>query len=123
MIKEKIKINYLFLFYENIYYLYLDNKNIIKSLIYISCIIICFLINKKINVCVCTAGKIENRYIIEFVEHYKKYCVNKIFLYDNNDINGEKFEDVINNYIKGGFVKLIIYFIINFFIRKKENKF
>ena len=50
-------------------------------------------------VCVCTIGKMENRYIREFVEHYKNYGINKIFLNDNNDINGEKFEDVISDYI------------------------
>ena len=32
--------------------------------------------------------------------------MNKIYLYDNNDINGEKFEDVIDDYIKSGFVEL-----------------
>ena len=65
--------------------------------------------NKEIKVCVCTIGKIENRYIREFVEHYKNYGVDKIFLYDNNDINGEKFEDVINDYIVNGFVQLVNY--------------
>ena len=32
--------------------------------------------------------------------------MNKIYLYDNNDINGEKFEDVIDDYIKSGFVEI-----------------
>ena len=59
------------------------------------------------TVCVCTLGKMENRYIREFVEHYKNYGVNKIFLYDNNDINGEKFEDVISDYINNSFVEII----------------
>ena len=67
--------------------------------------------NKKdiinIKVCLCTLGKKENRYILEFVEHYKKYGVDKIFLYDNNDIDGERFEEEINHYIKSGFVELI----------------
>ena len=57
--------------------------------------------------CVCTIGKMENRYIREFVEHYKNYGINKIFLYDNNDINGEKFEDVISDYINNSFVEII----------------
>ena len=42
------------------------------------------------KICVCTLAKNENRYIKEFVEHYKKYGVDKIYLYDNNDIDGEK---------------------------------
>ena len=59
-----------------------------------------------IKVCLCTLGKNENRYIKEYVEHYKKYGVDKIFIYDNNEIDGEKFEDVILNYIEDGFVEI-----------------
>jgi len=61
--------------------------------------------NKK--VCVCTLGKEENKYIREFVQHYKKYGVDKIFLYDNNDINGEKFGDAIGDYIENGYVEIL----------------
>ena len=61
------------------------------------------------KVCLCLIAKNENKYIIEFIEYYKKYGIDKIFLYDNNDINGEKFEDIIQNYIKSGLVD-IIYF-------------
>ncbi|MBO6272264.1 glycosyltransferase family 92 protein [bacterium] len=46
----------------------------------------------------------ENNYIKEFVEHYKKLGFDNICLYDNNDVNGEKFTSVINKYIKSGFV-------------------
>ena len=63
--------------------------------------------DKEIKVCVCTLGKEENRYIREFVQHYEKYGVDKIFLYDNNDENGEKFEEVINDYIQKGFVEVM----------------
>ena len=61
----------------------------------------------NIKVCVCTLAKLENRYIREFVQHYENYGVDKIFLYDNNDIDGEKFEEVINDYIKKGFVDVL----------------
>lgn len=71
-------------------------------------------IHGYLKVCVCTLGKQENRYIREFVEHYKEYGVDKIFLYDNNNINGEKFEEVIKDYIEKGFVE-----IINFRGKKK----
>ena len=37
----------------------------------------------------------------------KKYGVDKIYLYDNNDEDGEKFEDVISSEIKKGFVEII----------------
>ena len=60
-----------------------------------------------IKVCVCTLAKLENRYIREFIDHYKNYGVDKIYLYDNNDINGEKFDEVINDYIINGFVEVI----------------
>ena len=83
-------------------------------------IILLIIINKKkgfaiikkdnlsnLKVCICTLGKKENKYISEFVEHYKKYGVDKIYLYDNNDINGEKFEDVIGEYVANNFVEII----------------
>jgi hypothetical protein len=54
-------------------------------------------------------GKDENRYIKEFVELYKNYSVDKIYLYDNNDIDGERFEDVIQKEIEKGFVSIINY--------------
>ena len=60
-----------------------------------------------IKVCLCTIGRDENRYIREFVSHYEKYGVDKIFLYDNNIVNGEKFEDVINDYVQKGFVEIL----------------
>ena len=64
---------------------------------------------KNINntkVCLCTPAKNENRYIREFVEHYEKYGVDKIFLYDNNDIEGEKFDEILRDYIEKGFVEI-----------------
>lgn len=81
-----------------------DNGNIIS-------------INKKINnekrkvkVCICTLGKKENSYIREFISHYYKYGVDKIFLYDNNDINEERFESVLSDYIeKKDFVEILNY--------------
>ena len=61
------------------------------------------------KVCICTLGKNENLYSREFVEHYKKYGVDKIFIYDNNDIDGEKFENFLSDYINKGFVEIINY--------------
>ena len=66
--------------------------------------------NKKkriLKVCLCVIGKRENRYVKEFAEHYKKIGYNKIFLYDNNEINDEKFEDVIQDEIDKGFISII----------------
>ena len=58
------------------------------------------------KIAVCVIARKENAYIREFVEHYKKLGVNKIFLYDNNFDGEEHFEDVIGDYIKQGFVEM-----------------
>ena len=63
----------------------------------------------NITICLCVIAKNENLYVREFIEHYKSIGYDKIFIYDNNEVNGEKFEEVIYDYIKNGFVK-IIYF-------------
>ena len=62
---------------------------------------------KRIKVCICSIGKLENLYVREYIAHYLNYGVDKIFIYDNNDIYGEKFESVINDYILKGFVEII----------------
>lgn len=70
-----------------------------------------YLDNKKrnIKVCICTLGKRENRYIREFIDHYNKYGVDKIFLYDNNNIDEERFETLISDYIENNFVEIFNY--------------
>ena len=65
--------------------------------------------NYKSKICLCTIGKKENLYIKEFVEHYKKLGYDKIFLYDNNDIEGERFKDALSEYIMDNFVIIIDY--------------
>ena len=57
----------------------------------------------------CVVAKRENRYIREFVEYYKKMKVDKIFLYDNNEENGETFDEVLSDYIKDGYVNITNY--------------
>lgn len=64
--------------------------------------------NQK-KIAVCCIGRMENRYIEEYVEYYNNIGVDKIFLYDNNYDGEERFEDVIGNYINNGFVELIDY--------------
>ena len=88
-------------------------------------------INNKLKVCVCTLGREENLYIREFVTHYEKYGVDKIFLYDNNKKDGERFEDVIGDYINKSFVELLdwrgidqpIFPIMNDCYQKNKNKY
>ena len=62
---------------------------------------------KKKGLCICTIGKKENIYAREFIDYYKKLGFNKVIIFDNNDIGGEKFEDILNDYIKGKYVEII----------------
>ena len=63
----------------------------------------------KLKVCLCVIGKNENLYVKEYVEYYKKLGYNNIYIYDNNEINGERFENVIQNEINNGFISIINY--------------
>ena len=94
------------------------NRKLIKIIFFIVFLIICiylflyklFFINlKDIKVCLCALGKKENLYAREFVEHYKLYGIDKIFIYDNNEIDGEVFNNVLSDYISNEFVEIINY--------------
>ena len=63
----------------------------------------------KLRTLVCCIGKNENQYVREYVEWYNKIGVTHIRIYDNNNIDGEYFEEVINDYIKSGFVDVVNY--------------
>lgn len=64
---------------------------------------------EKEIVAVCCIAKNENKYILEWVEHYKKLGFSKVIIYDNNDISGEFLDDVLSEHIKNGFVEIINY--------------
>ena len=64
---------------------------------------------KNPKVCICAVAKRENLYIKEYVNHYKDLGYNHIFIYDNNDPDGERFEDVIQDEINSNFVTIIDY--------------
>ena len=51
-----------------------------------------------------TIVKLENKYIREFIEHYFFLGVNKIIIYDNNEKNGEKMDEILKDYIEKDFV-------------------
>jgi hypothetical protein len=60
------------------------------------------------GVAVCAIGRMENRYAVEWVEHYLKIGIDKIFIYDNNrPEDGETFADVLQAYIDNGSVEII----------------
>ena len=94
---------------DDIYFIFVKLKTTILllfDLIFLFIIII-ITIEFKTKICICTLGKEENKYTREFVEYYKKIGVDKIYLYDNNQKNGEKFDEVIGDYINSGFVEVI----------------
>ena len=88
---------------------YQNGKMILLKLFFLSIFYRFFHIKllDKIKVCICTIGKRENKYAREFVEYYKNRGINKIFIYDNNEINDEKFDDILKDYISEGSVKII----------------
>jgi len=61
---------------------------------------------KTKDVALCVIAKNENLYIKEFVEYYKNLKIKKIYLYDNNDINGENFNTILYSYISSEFIKI-----------------
>ncbi len=61
---------------------------------------------KKINICICSIGKNENLYAREFVEYYFKLGIDKIFIYDNNELEGENFDDILKDFIESKFVEI-----------------
>ena len=56
-----------------------------------------FRYNPKLKILLCTIAKEENKYVLEFVQHYKSI----------NEINGENFFDILKNDIKINYVKII----------------
>ena len=64
-------------------------------------------INHNIKVCLCVIGKNENIYAKEYVSYYKQLGYNHIYIYDNNDVKGERFEDVLKEEINLNFVSII----------------
>jgi hypothetical protein len=64
---------------------------------------------ENLKTLICCIGKNENRYVREYVEWYNKLGVTHIRIYDNNDLDGEHFEDVIGDYINSGYVDIVNY--------------
>ena len=61
------------------------------------------------NIGIVCCGRLENRYAIEFVNHYKNLGFDQIFIVDNNRDNEEHFEDVLQSYIDDKFVTIYNY--------------
>ena len=61
----------------------------------------------RIKVALCVIIKQENIYIKEFVDYYKNLGIKKIYLYDNNELDGENLEEILKEEINIGFIKVI----------------
>lgn len=59
------------------------------------------------SIYLCAIGRRENLYAREFVEHYKKLGFDGIYILDNNHDGEEHFEEVLQDYVDQGFVKII----------------
>lgn len=66
-----------------------------------------YLIKNKKGVCLCAIAKNENLYAKEFVEYYRLMMFKKIIIFDNNDIQGEKINDILCDYLKNNFIDII----------------
>ena len=64
--------------------------------------------NDEITVALCVIAKNENKYIKEYVNFYHDIGVSKVFLYDNNEIDGEKYQDYLEE-LKLNYVEIIDY--------------
>ena len=58
------------------------------------------------KVAICAIGRNENRYAVEFVEHYKKLGVSKMFIYDNYFGDEEPLAVTLKKYVDSGFVEI-----------------
>lgn len=61
----------------------------------------------NIKVALCCIVKMENEYLRFYVEYYRNLHFDKIFIYDNNEPDGERPEDVIGDYVKQGYVDIV----------------
>jgi hypothetical protein len=62
---------------------------------------------QKRGVGICTIGRKENLYAKEFVEYYIRLGIKKIIIYDDNEINGENFSDILEEYLINKTVEII----------------
>ena len=62
---------------------------------------------QKIKACLCVVGKKENLYAKEYVNYYIKLGYEHVYIYDNNDVNDEKFEEVLQKELKLKYVTII----------------
>jgi hypothetical protein len=65
--------------------------------------------NHNSNIIICAIAKMENDYIREWVEFHLNLGFDKIYLGDNNDLDGERLEIPIIDYVESGKVEVLNY--------------
>lgn len=55
---------------------------------------------------ICAIAKFEYNYIYEWVEYHLNLGFDKIIIYDNNDLDGERYDELLSKFIKKGQVEL-----------------
>jgi len=63
--------------------------------------------NNSNNFLMCSICKNENKYAKEFIDYYYLLGFKKFIIFDNNDLEGERVEDVLQKYISEGIVQII----------------
>ena len=61
------------------------------------------------KVYLCAIGRLENNYILEWVNHYKDIGIDKIILFDNNYNGEDNFYDILYDYVNEKYVDIINY--------------
>ena len=57
--------------------------------------------------CFVTMVKLENKYLRELIEYYKKLKMDKFYIGDDNSFNSEKVSDILKDYIEEGYVEIL----------------
>jgi len=59
------------------------------------------------EIAICCIAKNENKYLLEWVNYHLNLGVTHIFIYDNNELDGDHIEDVLSDYITNNQVTII----------------
>ena len=92
--------------YSKLYYVSKSGKSLTPE-IFIHHKNISYSLNKKNGICLCSIAKNENLYAREFIEYYLVLGFNKIIIFDNNEIDGENFDGILEDYIKNNSVEIL----------------
>ena len=52
-------------------------------------------------------AKLENKYVRELIEHYKKLGLDKFYIADDNLLNSKKLSDILQDYINEGYIEIL----------------